>query len=91
MYSMDVQPKFKKKVNRIKNKKERSNIWNKMEEVANTLETNPNHYKNLHKPLPEYKRVHVNGSFVILFVVDEINKKVTFHNYAHHDDIYLNK
>ena len=91
MYSMNVQPKFKKKVKKIKNKKERSNIWNKMKEVANTLETNPDHYKNLHKPLQEYKRVHVNGSFVILFVVDEVNKKVTFHNYSHHDYIYSKK
>lgn len=91
MYSMDVQPKFKKKVNKVKNKKERSNIWNKMVEVANTLETNPDHYKNLRRPLQEYKRVHVNGSYVILFIVDEENEKVTFHNYAHHDDIYLNK
>ena len=91
MYSMDVQPKFKRKVNKVKDKKERSNIWNKMVEVANTLETNPNHYKNLRRPLQEYKRVHVNGSYVILFIVDEENKKVTFHNYAHHDDIYRNK
>jgi YafQ family addiction module toxin component len=88
MYSIDVQPKFKKKVNKVKNKKERSNIWNKMQEVANTLEINPNHYKNLHKPLQEYKRVHVNGSYVILFIVDKTNRKVTFHNYAHHDNIY---
>jgi len=53
--SIDVQPKFKKKVKNVKNKKECFNIWNKMEEVANTLETNPNYYKNLHKPLQEYK------------------------------------
>ncbi|WP_296890596.1 type II toxin-antitoxin system RelE/ParE family toxin [uncultured Methanobrevibacter sp.] len=91
MYSMNVLPKFKRKVKKVKNKKERSNIWNKMGEVANTLETNPNHYKNLHKPLQEYKRVHVNGSYVILFMVDEVNKKVIFHNYAHHDDIYVHK
>ncbi len=88
---MDVQPKFKKKVKKVKNKKERSNIWNKMEEIANTLETSPNHYKNLHKPLQEYKRVHVNDSYVILFIVDEVNKKVIFHNYGHHDDIYIPK
>ena len=86
MYSIDVQPKFKKKVKKIKDKKERLNIWNKIEEIANTLETNPNHYKNLRKPLQEYKRVHVNNSYVLIFIVDEVNKKVTFHNYIHHDN-----
>ena len=85
---LDVQPKFKKKVNKIKNKKERSNMWNKMVDVAITLETNPTHYKNLRRLLQEYKRDHVNGSYVILFIVDEANKKVTFHNYAHQDNIY---
>ena len=40
------------------------------------------------KPLQKYKRNHVNGSYVILFIVDEENRKVIFHNYAHHDEIY---
>ncbi len=88
MYFIDIQPKFKKKVNKVRDKQNRKNIWNKMEEVATTLEKNPNHYKNLHPPLQEYKRVHVNGSYVMLFIVDEKNKCVVFHNYAHHDDIY---
>ena len=88
MYSKEYMPKFKKKVNKVKDKKGRQNIWNKINEVVTTVEINPDHYKNLHNPLQEYKRVHVNGSYVILFVVDEVNKKVTFYNYAHHDDIY---
>lgn len=88
MYDIDVQPKFQKKVKKVKDKQKRENIWNKMEDIAITLEDNPDHYKNLHPPLQEYKRVHVNGSFVMIFIVDEKNKIVTFHNYAHHDDIY---
>ncbi len=88
MYAIDVQPRFKKKVKKIKDKQKRRNIWNKMEDIASTLEDNPDHFKNLHPPLHEYKRVHVNGSFVMIFIVDEENKIVTFHNYAHHDDIY---
>lgn len=88
MYFIDVKPKFKKKVKKVKDKQKRKNIWNKMKEVATTLQSNPNHYKNLHPPLHKYKRVHVNGSYVMLFIVDEKNKVVIFHNYAHHDDIY---
>lgn len=91
MYSREYMPKFKKKVKKVKDKKKRQNIWNKIEEILTTVETNPNHYKNLHHPLQEYKRVHVNTSYVILFIIDEDNQKVTFHNYAHHDDVYPNK
>lgn len=87
MYFIDVQPKFKKKVKKVKDSQKRENIWNKVKEVANTLENNPNHYKNLHFPLQKYKRVHVNGSYVMLFIVDEANKTVIFHNYTHHDNI----
>ncbi len=82
---------LKGKLIRLKIKKNVRIFGKKMQEVANTLETNPNHYKNLHKPLQEYKRVHVNGSYVILFIVDEDNRKVIFHNYAHHDDIYIKR
>ena len=31
-------------------------IWAKMNEIAITLENNPNHYKNLKKPMQKFKR-----------------------------------
>jgi mRNA-degrading endonuclease RelE of RelBE toxin-antitoxin system len=69
----------------------RKNIWNKINEVANSLELNPDHYKNLTAPLQAYKRVHVNKSYVILFKVNIDKKIVTFHKYDHHDKIYNRK
>lgn len=62
-----------------------------MNEISQTLEKNPNHYKNLHYPLQKFKRVHVNRCYVILFRVNEKTKEVFFENYAHHDEIYLKK
>ena len=44
----------------------------------NIVKFNPNHFKNLNFPLNEYKRVHVNKSYVILFKVDETKKLLNF-------------
>ncbi len=46
-------------------------------------------YKNLKKPLQEYKRVHV-GSFVLLFRYDKKKEIVYFEDLDHHDFIYKN-
>jgi len=34
------------------------------------------------------KRVHIDKSFVLVFSVDESNKKVIIEEYDHHDRIY---
>ena len=47
---------------------------------------NINHYKNLRKPLNNYKRVHI-GHFVLLFRLDK--DIIIFRYYDHHDKIYL--
>lgn len=59
-----------------------------MSKVINIVELNPNHFKNLNYPLNEYKRIHVNTSYVILFKVDTNKKIVEFYRYDHHDNIY---
>ena len=48
----------------------------------------PQHYKNLQHDLKEFKRVHIDSSFVIVFEVDENNKVVRFVDLDHHDTIY---
>lgn len=90
MYSIYIKSSFKKEIDKVKDKKALDNIKNKMEDVAKTLELNPNHYKNLRRPLQKCKRVHVNDSFVMIFQVNKKEKKVTFYHYKHHDEIYLN-
>lgn len=82
---------FKEEIRKIKNKKSRENILNKIKEIAKTLEYDENHYKNLKKPLNEYKRVHINKSYVIIFKVNKKEKTVIFYDYAHHDKIYVKK
>ncbi len=47
-----------------------------------------NHYKNLRKPLQEFKRVHVKSSFVLIFTYDFEEKRIVFYQLKHHDEIY---
>lgn len=88
MYNIYREETFIDDLKLVKDNKSKENIKKKILEIANTLEFNPNHYKNLDKPLQRYKRVHINRSFVMLFTVDISTKSVVFHYYRHHDKIY---
>lgn len=49
---------------------------------------NPMHYKPLRAPLEGVRRVHVGGSFVLLFAPDERRQVVRLLRLAHHDEAY---
>ncbi|HLD18944.1 MAG TPA: hypothetical protein VJB90_02950 [Candidatus Nanoarchaeia archaeon] len=88
MYSLKIDEKLLKKLERLKKKDKRQVeiILKKAEEIVR----NPHHYKNLRKPLQHWKRVHIESSFVLAFSVDETTKTVTLEDYDHHDNIYRN-
>ncbi|MCK5283872.1 MAG: hypothetical protein KAK00_10825 [Nanoarchaeota archaeon] len=67
-----------------KNSKQLLMIEKKIQEIL----INPQHYKNLRRPLQHLKRVHVDKSFVLTFSVDENKKLVIIEDYDHHDAIY---
>ncbi|MDA3836183.1 MAG: addiction module toxin RelE [Nanoarchaeota archaeon] len=57
----------------------------KIDEIVESYDID--NYKNLKKPMNEYKRVHV-GSFVLIFRHDKKNDLVFFEDLDHHDFIY---
>ena len=61
-------------------------IEKKIEEIRQ----DPQHYKNLRKPLQHLKRVHIDRSFVLVFSVDDDKKHVIIEDFDHHDNIYSN-
>ena len=91
MYAISFHENFEIKLKKIKDKKSKENIIKKIEDIADTLEFKPNHYKNLRSPLQDYKRVHVNVSYVLVFRVDNEKKEVIFVDYEHHKKVYKNK
>lgn len=58
----------------------------KIEEVVNRKDTN--HYKNLSYDMKDFKRVHIDSHFVLIFKVDEKNEMIKFEDFQHHDTIY---
>jgi len=63
-------------------------INKKIKQICSCNEEVINHYKNLRYDLSEYKRVHVERSFVLLFKVDFEKKMILFVDIDHHDNIY---
>ncbi|MFH1316490.1 MAG: hypothetical protein ABII01_03165 [Candidatus Woesearchaeota archaeon] len=86
VYSVDIRPELDRILVKLvkKNKKQYDIIMKKIEEIV----LNPQHYKNLRKPLQHWNRVHIDRSFVLAFSVDESTKTVTFEDFDHHDNIY---
>jgi YafQ family addiction module toxin component len=47
---------------------------------------NPDYYTNLSHDMKEYKRVHIDSHFVLIFKIEE--DVIRFENLRHHDEIY---
>ena len=86
MYSYELRKSVEKIFFKLakKNSKQLMIIEKKIQEIRE----NPQHYKNLRKPLQHLKRVHIDKSFVMVFSVDENKKHIIIENYDHHDEIY---
>ena len=61
-------------------------VINKIKEITNG--DNPDHYKSLRYDLKNKKRVHIKGSFVLIFSYDAEKQMIYFLDYDHHDKIY---
>ena len=86
MYTLKIKPGLEKTLKKLakKNKVQLEIVFKKVEEIL----ADPHRYKNLRTPLNDWKRVHVDKHFVLLFSVDEESKSVTLEDYDHHDNIY---
>lgn len=60
----------------------------KIKQICSCDEELIGHYKNLRYDLSEYKRAHVDKSFVLLFKVDSRKKRVLFIKLDHHKNVY---
>ena len=65
-----------------------ASMRHKVERKIAQVARNPLHYKPLRSPLQGVRRVHVGGSFVMLFEADVRRRAVRFLRLAHHDDAY---
>ena len=90
MFNFDVSDKLKIKISKIvkKDKKRAEIIRKKIREITNNDAETIKRYKNLRHDLGDFKRVHIDGSFVLTFKVDLTNNFILFYDFDHHDKIY---
>ncbi len=88
MSNYELKPSLKKVLRKLfkKDKETHKQIFTKIEEILNC--GNIDHYKNLRKPLQDFKRVHIKSSFVLIFKYIKPEDKVVFFDLGHHDRIY---
>ena len=86
MCSFSIYHSLQKKLTKLckKDKVMYEIVMKKIEKIC-TCE-NINHYKNLCKPLQEFKRGHIKSSYVLIFRVND--NEVEFYDLDHHDNIY---
>lgn len=88
MFNLETSEKLEKILKKLskKDKTRYEAALKKINEIIN--DENPDRYKNLSYELKEFKRVHIDTSFVLIFKVDKNSKKIRFEDLQHHDKIY---
>ena len=90
MFDFRLTDELKIKISKLlkKDKKKADIINKKIKQIINCDNESINHYKNLKHDLKEFKRVHIDNSFVLTFHVDLQKNFVLFTDFDHHDRIY---
>ena len=93
MFDFDLTDELKLIIRKLvkKDKKKVEIINKKIKEIINSNKDSINHYKNLRHDLSEYKRVHIDRNFVLVFKVDLFNNFILFVDFDHHDKVYKKK
>lgn len=89
MYKDSYSEEITKKLSKLKKKDPIH--YSKVRKKMDLILAEPNHsYKFLGHDMKGINRVHL-VHFVLVFVIDHQNKKVSFEDYDHHDFIYGKK
>ena len=85
MYRLEVKEKLDKKLKKLQKKdKEMLRIIDtKLRDILD----DPYRFKPLRKPLQNKRRVHIGGSFVLVYEINEEEKIVTLLDFDHHDNV----
>jgi Cytotoxic translational repressor of toxin-antitoxin stability system len=86
VYKLAIKEKLDKRFKKLQ-KKDKEMLQAIERKVQDVLK-DPYRFKPLRKPLQNKRRVHVGGSFVLIYEVNEEKKMVTLLDFDHHDNIY---
>ena len=85
-YSLEIAEELHKIFTKLA-KKDKVTLEAINKKVSEILE-NPYHYKPLKAPMQNKRRVHISGSFVLIFIIEEEIKTVKLLEFEHHDKAY---
>jgi len=88
MYKFGIEERLHQILKKLfkKDKKRYEIVWKKINEIIHS--SNIGHYKNLKFPMNEFKRVHIDKSFILIFKYDKTDDKIKLYDLDHHDKIY---
>lgn len=86
MHKLEVKEQLDKKLKKLS--KKNVEILQLIERKVQDILENPYRFKPLKKPLQNKRRVHIGGSFVLIYEIDDKNQTVTLLDFDHHDNIY---
>ena len=86
MYRLAIKEKLDKEFKKLQKKDQEMLrlIERKVQDILN----DPPRFKPLRKPLQNKRRVHIGGSFVLVYEINEEEKIVTLLDFDHHDNVY---
>lgn len=85
-YSLKIKPHVEKIFEKL-GKKDPAQLDAIHKKVKQILE-DPHRFKPLHAPMQHLRRVHIMGSFVLIYCIIESEKTVELFDYDHHDRVY---
>ncbi len=88
MYALEVRDSLDKKLKKLAKKD--AVIHNAIEKKTIEILADPFRFKPLKSPMQNKRRVHIMGSFVLVYSIDEKRKTVILEDFDHHDYIYAN-
>ncbi len=86
MYSLTIKESLDKKFKKLQRKDKE--LLRLIDRKVQDILADPHRFKPLRKPLQNKRRVHLRGSYVLVYEVNEREKIVTLMDLDHHGNIY---
>ncbi|MBS1257868.1 MAG: hypothetical protein MAG551_00921 [Candidatus Scalindua arabica] len=86
MYKLAIKESLDRKFKKLQRKDKE--LLRLIEKKVQNILSEPHRFKPLRKPLQNKRRVHIGGSYVLVYEVNENEKLVTLIDFNHHDNIY---
>jgi YafQ family addiction module toxin component len=86
VYKLAIKENLDKKFKKLQ--KKGKEMLRLIERKVRDILEDPYRFKPLRKPLQNKRRVHIGGSFVLIYEVNEEEKIVTLFDFDHHDNVY---